>query len=74
MGVESVVGSSRKMTGGFPMRLMAMSRRRRMPPEYVDTRRVAASVSAKRSSSSSAILPGSFRWRSRATSGGSPAR
>src|SRR5262245_12637425 len=36
-GSSPVVGSSRKITGGFPMRLMAMSRRRRMPPEYVDT-------------------------------------
>ena len=33
------MGSSRKITGGFPIRLMAMSRRRRMPPEYVDTLR-----------------------------------
>ncbi len=38
-GSSPVVGSSRKMTGGFPMRLIAMSRRRRMPPEYVDTLR-----------------------------------
>ena len=50
------------------MRLIAMSRRRRMPPEYVDTLRAAASVSAKRSSRSSAIAPGSLRCRSRATS------
>ena len=54
-GSSPVVGSSRKMTGGFPMRLIAMSRRRRIPPEYVDTLRAAASVSAKRSSRSSAI-------------------
>ena len=67
-GSSPVVGSSRKMTGGFPMRLIAMSRRRRMPPEYVDTLRAAASVSAKRSSRSSAILPGFLRCRSRATS------
>ncbi len=46
------------MTGGFPIRLIAMSSRRRMPPEYVDTGRVAASVSAKRSSRSSAIVAG----------------
>ena len=67
-GSSPVVGSSRKMTGGFPMRLIAMSRRRRMPPEYVDTFRAAASVSEKRSSRSSAIVPGSLRCRSRATS------
>ena len=67
-GSSPVVGSSRKMTGGFPMRLIAMSRRRRMPPEYVDTLRAAASVSEKRSSRSSAIAPGSLRCRSRATS------
>ena len=67
-GSSPVVGSSRKITGGFPMRLMAMSRRRRMPPEYVDTRRPAASVSWKRASRSSAIWPAPFRCRSRATS------
>ena len=67
-GSSPVVGSSRKMTGGFPMRLIAMSRRRRMPPEYVDTFRAAASVSEKRSSRSSAIAPGSLRCRSWATS------
>ena len=65
-GSSPVVGSSRKMTGGFPMRLIAMSRRRRMPPEYVDTLRAAASVSSKRASRSSAIVPGSLRCRSRA--------
>ena len=32
-GSSPVVGSSRKMTGGFPIRLIAMSSRRRMPPE-----------------------------------------
>jgi len=32
-GSRPVVGSSRKMICGEPMRLMAMSRRRRMPPE-----------------------------------------
>ena len=67
-GSSPVVGSSRKITGGFPMRLMAMSRRRRMPPEYVAARRPAASVSWKRASRSSAILPAPFRCRSRATS------
>ncbi len=45
-----------------------MSRRRRMPPEYVDTRRSAASVSWKRASRSSAIRPASFRCRNRAIS------
>ena len=39
-----------------------------MPPEYVDTFRAAASVSEKRSSRSSAIVPGSLRCRNRATS------
>ncbi len=42
-----------------PIRLMAMSSRRRIPPEYVATLRPAASVSEKRSSRSSAIVPGS---------------
>src|ERR1700694_5938765 len=32
-GSRPAVGSSRKMIRGLPMRLMAMSRRRRMPPE-----------------------------------------
>ena len=32
-GSRPVVGSSRKMTGGLPIRLIAMSSRRRMPPE-----------------------------------------
>ena len=32
-GSRPVVGSSRKSTGGSPMRLIAMSSRRRMPPE-----------------------------------------
>ena len=67
-GSSPVVGSSRKITGGSPIRLIAMSRRRRIPPEYVDTRRSAASVSSKRASRSSAIRPASFRCRSRATS------
>ena len=39
-----------------------------MPPEYVDTLRVAASVRENRASSSSAIVPGLLRWRRRATS------
>ena len=66
-GSSPAVGSSRKMTGGFPMRLIAMSRRRRMPPEYVATLRVPASVSEKRLSRSSAIAPGSSRCLSLAT-------
>ena len=67
-GSSPVVGSSRKITGGSPMRLMAMSSRRRMPPEYVDTLRRPASTSSNRSSSSSAIRPASFRCRNLATS------
>ena len=63
-GSSPVVGSSRKITGGFPIRLIAMSRRRRMPPEYVATRREPASVSENRSSRSSATGPGSARCRS----------
>lgn len=39
-----VVGSSRKMTAGVPIRLMAMSSRRFIPPEYLSARRLAASV------------------------------
>ena len=66
-GSSPAVGSSRKMTGGFPMRLIAMSRRRRMPPEYVDTLRLPASVSEKRLSRPSAIVPGSLRCLSLAT-------
>ena len=64
--VEPVVGSSRKITGGFPIRLIAMSRRRRIPPEYVATLRLAASVSWNRASRSSATWPASFTRRSRA--------
>ena len=60
-GSSPVVGSSRKMTGGLPIRLIAMSSLRRMPPEYVAALRFPASVSEKRSSRSSAIAPGSFR-------------
>ena len=44
-----------------------MSRRRRMPPEYVATLRVPASASEKRLSRSSAIAPGSSRCLSLAT-------
>ena len=56
------------MTGGLPIRLIAMSSRRRMPPEYVAALRLPASVSEKRASRSSAIPPGFFRWRSLAIS------
>ncbi len=40
-GSSPVVGSSRKMIGGLPIRLIAMSSRRRIPPEYVDALRFA---------------------------------
>jgi len=60
-GSRPVVGSSRKMIGGLPIRLIAMSNLRRMPVEYVDALRFPASVSAKRASRSSAIAPGFFR-------------
>src|SRR5688572_9156687 len=53
-GSRPVVGSSRKRICGIATRLAAMSIRRRMPPEYVDTCRGAASVSANASSSSAA--------------------
>ena len=42
-GSSPVVGSSRKMSGGWAIRLAARSRRRRMPPEYWVTGFVAAS-------------------------------
>ena len=67
-GSSPAVGSSRKMTCGSPMRLIAISRRRRIPPEYVDTFRSPAPVNEKRSSSARAIVPGSLRCRNRATS------
>lgn len=67
-GSSPVVGSSRNTIGGLPMRLIAMSRRRRMPPEYVETLRSPAAVSEKRSSSWSATTRGSGRWRSLAIS------
>jgi hypothetical protein len=38
-GSSPVVGSSRKTTGGRPIRLAARSRRLRIPPEYVLTSR-----------------------------------
>ena len=37
-GSSPVVGSSRKITRGEPTSVMARSRRRRIPPEYVDDR------------------------------------
>ena len=49
-----VVGSSRNRIGGRWTSEAAMSRRRRMPPEYVRTGRSAASVSSKAPSSSAA--------------------
>ena len=54
LGSRPVVGSSRNRTAGWPIRLAARSRRRRMPPEYVLTALAAASVRPKRASSSSA--------------------
>ncbi len=63
-GSSPVVGSSRKMICGFPTRLMARSSLRRMPPEYVDTLRFAASVKPKRDSKSSASWRGCLRCRS----------
>ena len=36
-GSSPVVGSSRKITRGEPISVIARSRRRRIPPEYVDT-------------------------------------
>jgi hypothetical protein len=35
-GSSPVVGSSRKITRGEPISVIARSRRRRIPPEYVD--------------------------------------
>ena len=60
-GSRPVVGSSRKSTFGCPIRLIAMSSRRRMPPEYVDTLREAASMRLKRARRSSATWPGSLQ-------------
>src|SRR6266545_3951261 len=51
-GSRPVVGSSRNRMRGSPMRLIARSRRRVMPPEYVPARLVAASARSNRSSSS----------------------
>ncbi len=55
LGSSPVVGSSRKRTGASPTRLMAMSRRRRIPPEKVSRRRSAASFRSNVSSSSVAV-------------------
>ncbi|MNR50938.1 hypothetical protein D3C85_1705300 [compost metagenome] len=60
-GSSPVVGSSRKMICGFPTRLKAMSSLRRMPPEYVDALRSAASDKPKRLSKSSATCRGFLR-------------
>ena len=60
LGSRPVVGSSRNSTAGFPIRLAARSRRRRMPPEYVLTARFAASVRSKRPSRSSARRRAAF--------------
>ena len=53
-GSSPVVGSSRNRTGGRRTSDAAMSKRRRMPPEYVRSGRSAASVSSNFSSSSAA--------------------
>ncbi|CPU67525.1 Uncharacterised protein [Mycobacteroides abscessus] len=54
-GSRPVVGSSRKMRGGWAMRLAARSSRRRMPPEKFFNGRDAASESPNASSSSTAL-------------------
>src|SRR5450759_3174716 len=69
-GSSPVVGSSRKITVGLPMSVIARSTRRRIPPEEVDSGLLAASVSSNRSSSSAirrrpALRP---RWRRSAIS------
>src|SRR5205814_1535682 len=53
-GSSPVVGSSRKMIGGEVISAPARSSRRRMPPEYVLTGRLAASSSENRSNNSRA--------------------
>jgi hypothetical protein len=60
-GSRPVVGSSRKITAGRTMRLAARSSRLRMPPEYVPTRRSAASTRSNWSSSSAARSPAAPR-------------
>lgn len=67
-GSSPVVGSSRKMTAGVPTRLIAMSSRRAIPPEYEAARRFAASLSPKRESNVSAVLRASETPRSLAIS------
>ena len=64
LGSSPVVGSSKKMIGASPTRLMAMSSRRRIPPEKVSRRRSAASLSSNVSSRSAAVCRGSGTWRS----------
>ncbi len=84
-GSRPVVGSSRKSTCGLWMRPIAMSSRRCIPPEYVRARRSAASVSPKRSKSSSTrsrssrfgsrwISPCSTRFSRPVACGSMPAR
>lgn len=67
-GSSPVVGSSRKITAGVPTRLIAMSSRRAIPPEYEPARRVAAELSPKRESNVSAVLRASETPRSLAIS------
>ena len=58
LGSSPVVGSSKKMMGASPTRLMAMSSRRRIPPEKVSRRRSAASLRSNLSSRSAAVCRG----------------
>ena len=53
-GSSPVVGSSRNTRGGRAIMLMARSRRRRIPPEYLAARRSAASARPNSASSSRA--------------------
>ncbi len=62
-GSRPVLGSSMISTSGRPTRLAPRSRRRRMPPEYVRTRRSAASLRPSRSSTSPARARASRRRR-----------
>ena len=62
-GSRPVVGSSRNSTSGRATSVAARSRRRRMPPEYVLTRRPPASARANCSSSSSARARATARPR-----------
>ena len=59
LGSRPVVGSSKKTIGASPTRLMAMSSRRRIPPEKVSRRRSAASPRSNLSSRSAAVCRGS---------------